>query len=71
MDQVKRIVSRKINNSKYTHALYWVGTSYPIAFLWANSFGWNLYDREGNGKGQYETLLRAKMRAFEFGLGGN
>lgn len=69
MDTIKRIISRKINHSKYTHALYWVGTSNPIAWLYANSWGWNLYALDDRALGQYETLLRAKMRAFEFGLG--
>ena len=69
MTNTKRIVAKKINHSKYTHALYYVGcTSTPKAWLWANAWGWNLYDLNEAGKGQYETLERAKMRATEFGL---
>ena len=69
MTTIKRIVARKVaGQGKYTHALYYVGTSLPKAWLYAGSYGWILYTIDGQARGNYETLERAKLRAAEFEL---
>lgn len=69
MTPIKRITCKKIQNPHYSHALCYQGCSNtPMAYLFKTMMGWVLVDANGNKRGVYDSIARARLRASEFGL---